>query len=425
PRPRSDMPEIPTPAALRPPARATVGDVSGFGRVDPDGTVYLLAPEGEVVVGQYAAGTPDEGLAFFSRKYADLVLDIDLAITRLRDGRGTPESGEQALTRVTEALTARSFVGDIPALEAKCAQARELIDHARVAAKERREQERQASLAARTALAEEAESLASSTSWRVTSERFTAIVEEWNALPRGDRASEQALGKRLSGSRAAFDKARRAHFATLDVQRKEALGTKRDLIAQAEKLATSTDFGPTTRKFRDLLDQWKRAPRGSRSDEDKLWKRFKAAQDTFYSSMKAADAAKDAALAENVPAKEELVVQAEALLPPDDLKKGKTALRAIQQKWDALGDVPKGDRNRLEARLKKVEDAFRDAERERWKESTTQAVPGAQAFTDALGRLEEQLESARRSGNNERVTELEASIASTRALLQAAGQGSR
>lgn len=419
------MPEIPTPAALRPPARATVGDVSGFGRVDPDGTVYLLAPEGEVVVGQYAAGTPDEGLAFFSRKYADLVVDIDLAITRLRDGRGTPESGEQALTRVTEALTARSFVGDIPALEAKCAQARELIDHARVAAKERREQERQASLAARTALAEEAESLASSTSWRVTSERFTAIVEEWKALPRGDRASEQALWKRLSGSRAAFDKARRAHFATLDVQRKEALGAKRDLIAQAEKLATSTDFGPTTRKFRDLLDQWKRAPRGSRSDEDKLWKRFKAAQDTFYASMKAADAAKDAALAENVPAKEELVVQAEALLPPDDLKKGKTALRAIQQKWDALGDVPKGDRNRLEARLKKVEDAFRDAERERWKESTTQAVPGAQAFTDALGRLEEQLESARRSGNNARVTELEASIASTRALLQAAGQGSR
>jgi len=141
--------------------------------------------------------------------------------------------------------------------------------------------------------------------------------------------------------------------------------------------------------------------------------------------MKAADAAKDAALVENVPAKEDLVAQAEALLPPDDLKKGKSALRAIQQKWDALGDVPKGDRTRLEGRLKKVEDAFRDAERERWKDSTTQSVPGAQAFSDALGRLEEQLESARRSGNSARVTELEASIASTQALLQAAGQGSR
>jgi hypothetical protein len=420
------MPEIPTPAALRPPPRTAVADASGFGRVDPDGTVYLRAPEGEVVVGQYAAGTPEEGLAFFTRKYADLVVDIDLAITRLRDGRGTPESGEQALTRVKEALAARSFVGDIAALEARCAQARELVDQARAASKERREQERQAALVARTALADEAESFAGSTAWRVTSERFTAIVEEWKTLPRGDRASEQALWKRLSGARAAFDKARRAHFATLDVQRKEALAVKRDIIAQAEKLATSTDFGPTTRKFRDLLDQWKRAPRGSRSDEDKLWKRFKAAQDSFYASMKAADAAKDAALAENVPAKQELVAQAEALLPPgEDLKKGKAALRAIQQKWDSVGDIPKSDRTRLEARLKKVEDAFRDAERERWKDSATQSVPGAQAFTDALDRLEQQLDSARKSGNQARIAELESSIASTRALLQAAGQGSR
>jgi hypothetical protein len=419
------MPEIPTPAALRPPQRATVGDASGFGRVDPDGTVYLFAPEGEVVVGQYAAGTPEEGLAFFTRKYADLVVDIDLAITRLRDGRGTPDSGKQALNRVTEALAARSFVGDIAALEAKCVQARELIDHARVAAKERREQERQTALTARTALVDEAERLAGSTSWRVTSERFTAIVEEWKVLPRGDRASEQALWKRLSGARAAFDKARRAHFATLDVQRKEALTAKRDLIAQAEKLANSTDFGPTTRRFRDLLEEWKRAPRGSRSDEDKLWKRFKAAQDAFYASMKAADAAKEAVLAENLPAKEDLVAQAEALLPPTDLKTGKATLRAIQKKWDAVGDVPKGDRNRLEARLKKVEDAFRDAERERWKDSTTQSVPGAQAFTDALDRLEGQLEAARKAGNSARVSELESSIASTRALLQAAGQGSR
>lgn len=420
------MPDIPTPAALRPPQRTAVAESSGFGRVDPDGTVYLLAPEGEVVVGQYAAGTPEEGLAFFSRKYADLVVEIDLAITRLRDGRGTPESGEQALTRVTEALTARSFVGDVAALEARCGEARVLIDQARVAVKERKEQERKAALASRTALAEEAEKLATSTSWRVTTERFAAIVEEWKGLPRADRATEQELWKRLSASRAAFDKARRAHFATLDVQRKEALAVKRDLIAQAEKISTSTDFGPSSRKLRDLVDQWKKAPRASRGDEDKLWKRFKAAQDTFYAAMKASDAAKEAALAENVPAKEALVLQAEALLPPgDDLKQGKAALRTIQDKWDAVGDVPKGDRTRLEARLKKVEDAFRDAEREKWNDAAPRRVPGAQAFTDALDRLEEQLESARQSGNQARVAELESSIASTRALLAAAGQGSR
>jgi len=420
------MPDIPTPAALRPPQRAVVGDSSSFGRVDPDGTVYLKAPEGEVVVGQFAAGSPEEGLAFFARKYADLMVEIDLAITRLKDGRATAESGQQALTRVSEALAARSFVGDVALLEARCAEVRTLIDQARSAAKERKEQERQATLAARTALVDEAERLATSTAWRVTTERFAAIVEEWKTLPRGDRSTEQEMWKRLSGARATFDKARRAHFATLDVQRKEAMSVKRDLIAQAEKLATSADFGPTSRKFRDLLEQWKKAPRGSRGDEDKLWKRFKAAQDTFYAAMKAADSAKDAALAANVPAKEELVAQAEALLPPgEDLARGKSALRAIHQKWDAIGDVPRSDRARLEARLKKVEDAYRNAEREKWNESSSRLEPAAQAFSDALERLQQQLESARESGNQARVTELENSIASTRALLQAAGQGSR
>jgi len=420
------MPDIPTPAALRPPQRVVVGDSSSFGRVDPDGTVYLKAPEGEVVVGQFAAGSPEEGLAFFARKYADLMVEIDLAITRLKDGRATAESGQQALTRVSEALAARSFVGDVALLETRCAEVRTLIDQARSAAKERKEQERQATLAARTALVDEAERLATSTAWRVTTERFAAIVEEWKTLPRGDRSTEQEMWKRLSGARATFDKARRAHFATLDVQRKEAMSVKRDLIAQAEKLATSADFGPTSRKFRDLLEQWKKAPRGSRGDEDKLWKRFKAAQDTFYAAMKAADSAKDAALAANVPAKEELVAQAEALLPPgEDLARGKSALRAIHQKWDAIGDVPRSDRARLEARLKKVEDAYRNAEREKWNESSSRLEPAAQAFSDALERLQQQLESARESGNQARVTELENSIASTRALLQAAGQGSR
>ena len=88
-------PSIPTPAALKrpagPPRPVAVGNEAdstpspsmAFGRVESDGTVYLTAPDGEVKVGQYAAGTPEEGLAFFARKYDDLVVEIDLVTTRL------------------------------------------------------------------------------------------------------------------------------------------------------------------------------------------------------------------------------------------------------------------------------------------------------------------------------------------------------
>jgi hypothetical protein len=398
-----------------------------FGRVDPDGTVYLKAPEGDVVVGQYAAGTPEEGLAFFARKYDDLVVEIDLVTVRLADGRAKPDDARAVIERVRAGLAERSFVGDIEALQRKLDLAD--VEHSAAVARqaEHREKIKGEAKAAREALATEAEGLADSTAWKATSERFAAMVDEWKALPRSDRALEQALWKRLSAARAAFDKRRRAHFAELDVQRKEALATKKELIAQAEKLAASSDWGATTRALRKLMDEWKRAPRGSRSDEDRLWKKFKAAQDSFYSAMKAADAAKDEKLTPNVEIKEALVVKAEALIPlPEkpDLSAIKRQLRSIQDQWDKAGELPRAHQARLENRLKKVEEAVRKAESSAWDrddpEKRARAESTANAFTDALARQEAELAQAQARGDDRAVRKLSESIESTRALLEAA-----
>lgn len=432
-------PAIPTPAALRRPTPTTAqpSDTSttvvaespstAFGRVEPDGTVYLLAPDGEVRVGQYTAGSPEEGLAFFARKYDDLVVEIDLITQRLADGRAKPDQAGPVIDRVRAGLAERSFVGDVPGLEAKvtAAQAEQEAAAARVA--EHRQRVREEAKGAREALAAEAESLAESTNWKATSERFSAIVEEWKALPRSDRGLEQQLWKRLSAARSAFDKRRRAHFAHVDAQRKEAVARKRELIAAAEALAESTDWGPTTRALRKLMDDWKRAPRASRSDEDKLWKRFKAAQDSFYSAMKAADSKRDEELAPNVAVKTELLTAAEALLPiteGTDLGETKQKLRAIQDKWDKAGDVPRAERSRLEGRLRKVEDAVRKAESQAWQrhdpEKQARAESTANAFTDALARQEADLAQARDRGDEQAMRRLESAIESTRALLEAA-----
>lgn len=432
-------PAIPTPAALRrpgpPPAQPTPATSGAsapspseaFGRVDPDGTVYLKAPEGEVVVGQYAAGTPEEGLAFFARKYDDLVVEIDLVTQRLADGRAKPDQALAVIERVRSGLAERSFVGDVQALEDKIAAAQAEQQAAATRQSEHREKLREQAKAAREALAAEAQSLADSTAWKATSERFAAIVEEWKGLPRSDRGLEQELWKRLSAARAAFDKRRRTHFAELDVQRKEAVAKKRELIAQAEKLSQSTDWGATTKALKKLMEDWKKAPRTSRADEDKLWKRFKGYQDAYYTAMKAADSAKDAELAPNVEVKEALVVKAEALLPLPanvDLAPIKRQLRSIQEQWDKAGDLPRSDRARLEGRLKKVEDAVRKAESSAWErddpEKRARAESTANAFTDALARQEADLAAAQARGDDRAIRKLTESIESTRALLEAA-----
>ena len=66
----------------------------------------------------------------------------------------------------------------------------------------------------------EAERIAAeATHWKISGERMRQLLEEWKAAPRGDRATETALWKRLSAARNAFTKRRKAYFASLEEER--------------------------------------------------------------------------------------------------------------------------------------------------------------------------------------------------------------
>jgi len=419
------MVDTPTPASLRPTPRPAISHAAQWGRVTDDGTVYLKAPEGEVLVGQYAAGTPAEGLTFYARKYDDLVVEIDVLESRLNDSKVGAEAASSVISKVREAIAGRSFVGDITSLETRCDALEALVSQKRELERERKAKQRAASQIKREALVVEAESMSGSTAWKATTERYATLVEEWKTLPRVDRSTEQELWKRISTARTNFDKRRRAHFHELDADRKVALERKRELIASAQAAVTTTDPKAGIKKFKDLMAEWKKAPRGSRQDEDKLWKRFKSAQDEFFNSLKEKEAAEDEKLKENIPAKEALAVQAESLLPLEgkDLKTLKHQLRDIQDAWEKAGELPKSDRNRLDGRLKKVEDAIRKEDEKAWTksnpETVARAAETANAFSDGLSRYESDLAKARERGDTKKAAELEASIASLKILLGA------
>lgn len=423
--PASPSPAIPTPGSLKPPVRPAISQASQWGRVTEDGTVFLNAPEGEVEVGQYAAGTPHEGLTFYARKYDDLVVEIDVIQTRITEGKTSADAAAQVVKKVRDTLARRSFVGDIATLETRCGEVEVLIEEKRVTERARKAAQKDSARAARLLLVEEAEKMSDSGSWKTTTERYTAIVEEWKTLPRVDRSSEQELWKRLSNARTSFDKRRRAHFHELDAVRKDAMSAKRDLIIRAQAAAGTADAKAGIKKFKDLMEDWKRAPRGSRADEDKLWKRFKAAQDEFYDKLKAGEAAEEEKLVPNVSLKEELAVKIEALLPVDlkNLKNQKSQLRDLQIAWEKIGEVPKKDRARLDSRVKKVEDAFRTVEETKWTKSNPEAIARAEetanAFADGLSKYERQLEQAKAKGDTKTAAQLEESIKSLRTLLGA------
>lgn len=395
-----------------------------FGRVEADGTVYVRTAAGEVSVGQYTIGSPEEGLAFFARKYDDLMAEIGLAKQRLADGKANPEGITQLVTRIRAEIATPKMVGDFTALEQE-AVALEAANAAKAAERQaQKAAQRAAALDKREALVVEAEGLANSTQWKSTGERFKAILDEWKALPHADRNSEQALWKRFSSARTQFDKARRAHFAARDAAASESRTIRNAIVEEAESLATSTDWVATMSKFRSLMDRWKAAPRGARKDDDALWERFRAAQQAFYDARNADLAQRDESLKGNLEKKLEILAEAEALLPITDLAKAKKAMRSISERWEAAGHVPRNDKDKVEGRLRKVEQAIRELEQEEWRRTDPArkafANDTASTFRAGVERAEKELADARAKGDAARIGDLEARLASAKALLEAA-----
>ena len=433
PRPTPAMvPRRPATAPVAPALPAPSSAALAFGRVDDDGTVYVRTPDGERAVGSYPDATPAEALAYYVRKYDEISAQVELFEQRLTVADVPVSEVDTGLSRLRTAVKEPNVVGDIAALNERvqalapvAAARRSQVEAARRAA---RDQAR----ARRTALVEEAEQIAAtapeSMQWRSTSQRMKDIFDQWQVDQKSevrlDRTSQDELWKRFSHARTGFDRKRRQHFAQLDETQGQAKGQKEKLVEQAEALQSSTDWVATASAYKRLMDQWRESGRASRKDDDALWARFRAAQDVFFAARTAVSAVQDKEFEANLEVKLALLTQAEALLPVTDLAAAKESLRVIQDRWEAAGKVPRADVERIERRIRAVEQVVRDTEDARWKSRNPEGQARAQSAVDQLEAnitdLTARRDKARAAGDARREADAEAGIAARQEWLEQA-----
>lgn len=398
-----------------------------WGRVDETGTVYVRTADGEQVVGSWQAGSPDEALAYFERKYEGLVVEIGLLEKRVKTTDLSAKDAQAAVDHLREQVDAHHAVGDLAALRVRLDKLVDTVEARREERKQQRAKQSDEARHAKEALVVEAEELAQSDQWRAAGERLRALVDTWKGLPRLDRKSDDELWHRFSHARSAFSKRRKAHFASLDAQREEARKTKEKLVAEAEGLSASTDWGPTAARYRELMSDWKAAGRAQREHEDDLWNRFRGAQDVFFAARSSVFAERDAEQTENLKLKEELAEEAEKLLPIGDLKAARAAFRSINERWEAIGHVPRDSRPKVEGRMHAVERALQESEETEWRRTNPEARARAEGLTGqlqaAVDKLRGQIEQARAQGNNSRADKLERELEGRQALLDQALKG--
>jgi len=393
-----------------------------WGRVAEDGTVYVRTAEGERVVGSWQAGSPDEALAFYQRKYASLETEVSLLEQRIATTDLSAGQANATISRLLAAVTDAHAVGDLAGLRTRLEALTGLVDQRREEHKAAREHARSEALEVKERIVAEAEQIAAeATHWKASGERMRELLDEWKAAPRGERAAEAALWKRLSAARNAFTKRRKAYFSHLEEEREGVRARKEQLAGEAEALAGSTDWGPTAAAYRDLMRSWKEAGRADRTSEETLWQRFKAAQDTFFAARSEAFSAKDATLREHATVKEQLLAEAEKLLPITDIRSARAALRVIQEKWEQAGPVPRDSQDRLEGGLRRVEEAVRKAEDSHWRRSNPEALSRARGTVDqlrtAIGQLESQLAKAQERGDEKARHNAEEALEARRSWL--------
>jgi hypothetical protein len=372
--------------------------------VAEDGTVFVRTAEGERQVGSWQAGSPDEALAFFTRKFEMLETEVSLLEQRLASTDLSPVQAKATIGRLVTAITDAHAIGDLAGLLERLEALTGVTAKRKEEHRAAREAARSEALEVKERIVAEAERIAAeATHWKISGERMRQLLEEWKAAPRGDRTAETALWKRLSAARNAFTKRRKAYFASLEEEREGIRGRKEDLAVQAEALASSTDWAPTAAAYRELMREWKQAGRADRSTEDELWARFKGAQDTFFQARSAVLTARDAELQQNAIAKEQLLAEAEKLLPVTDARAARAALRTLQERWERAGAVPRDSAERLEGGLRKVEESLRKAEDSHWRRSNPEALSRARSTVEqiraAIHQLESQLAKAQASGD--------------------------
>jgi hypothetical protein len=393
-----------------------------WGRVDADGTVYVRTADGERVIGSWAAGSPEEALVFFRRKFESLETEVALIEQRMTTTEIAPAQAQSTVKRLLAAVADANALGDLDGLRVRLEALTGAVDQRREEVKAAREHARTEARGTKERIVDEAEHIAAeATHWKASGERMAELLEEWKAAPHADRAIEAVLWKRLSAARNSFTKRRKAYFASLESEREGVRLRKEKLVEEAESLADSTDWSATSSVYRDLMRQWKEAGRAGRDDEAELWKRFRGAQDKFFAARSEVFAAKETELRGNASVKEQLLVEAQALLPVTDWRAARSALRGIQERWEQAGAVPRESRDSLEQGLRKVEEAVRRAEENQWKRSNPEALARAEATVNqlrtAITSLEAQLAKAEARGDAKGIRNAEEAIEARKSWL--------
>ena len=212
-------------------------------------------------------------------------------------------------------------------------------------------EQQEANLVAKTALCEKAEAIAAAemanaNEWNAATKTLEEIQKEWRGIGFASKKDNQKIYDRFRAACDAFFARKKEFYAGFKESINENLARKLAICEQAEALKDSTDWKATADTLIDLQKQWKEIGAVPRQKSDALWKRFRAACDSFFEARdKQPKDAND--YYGNLKAKQRLITEINAYELSGDAEADAEAGSKFSERWQAIGFVPFKEKDRI------------------------------------------------------------------------------
>ena len=238
------------------------------------------------------------------------------------------------------------------------------------------QEEQNANLATKTALCEKAEELlaeeyTSINIWQKKSNDLSELFKVWKTVGPASKKQNEEIWARFKGTMDTFFAKKKEFFANLKDRQTENLERKINLCIEAEALQESTEWKKATERFKKMQEEWKTIGPVPKRHADKIWKRFRAACDTFFGRKAEHFGGLKEEEAANLTAKQAIIEAIKNFELKPNRAENMEAIKALQKQWIEIGHVPMKVKDSINSEYRQAVDALFDKMRSNQNEIST------------------------------------------------------
>ncbi|NOR34761.1 MAG: DUF349 domain-containing protein, partial [Bacteroidales bacterium] len=196
--------------------------------------------------------------------------------------------------------------------------------------------------------------------WVDKTNQVLELQKTWKTIGYAPKKDNNIICARFRTACDVFFGNKAKFYAAAYEDQKDNLSLKIEIIEKAESMSKNQEWKETTNEFIRLQKRWKEIGPVPRRDSDKLWKRFRAACDTFFNSKSKYYEDIDSTFEGNLKAKETIVSEMDAFPIEDKLKENKAAMKDFQSRFNAIGYVPSGKKEWIKDQFRLAQDRLQE-----------------------------------------------------------------